>query len=168
MTMKDVTKLHAGFAGPSAGEVKDSPAQPVDPNEERLDLIAEAHHRVADVIEGFEKLADKAEPEFRAVADAFLQAHKSHHHELAAYLERNGREASESGTFFGTVNRAVIEVRSWFERVDADVMDRVKEGEKHVLDAYADARDTGQTVEANAMLTQHMTDIDDLMRKHAA
>lgn len=168
MTVKNVENLHSDFAGPSPGEVKDRPAQPVDPNEDRLEKIAEAHRRVADVIEGFEKLVEKAEPEFRPVATAFLDTHRKHHLELAAYLKREGHEGSENGTFFGKVNRAVIEARSWFEKVDEAVIDRVREGEKHVLDGYAEARDTGQTVEANAMLTQHMSDIDSLLAKHAA
>ncbi len=167
MNTKDIENLHSDFAGASPGEVKDRGAQPVDPNEERLDKIAEAHKRVADVVEGFDKLAEKAEPSFRPVAEAFLAMHRAHHRELAEYLERAGRTGSEQGTFFGAVNRAVIEARSWFEDVDASVMDRVKEGEKHVLDAYSDARETGQTVEANAMLTRHMTEIDGLLVKHA-
>lgn len=168
MTAKDLDKMHSDFTGPSPGQVKDGISNPVDPNEDRLEKIAEAHRRVADVIAGFEKLVEKAEPDFRPVAEAFLLMHSAHHRELAAYLERSGLEGSENGTFFGTLNRAVIEARSWFETVDEAVMDRVTEGEKHVLEGYADARDIGQTVEANAMLTQHMSDIDGLLAKHAA
>lgn len=167
MADKELEQLHSNFFGPSPGEVKDRPAQPLDPDDEPLERIAEAHRRVVDVIEGFDKLVEKAEPSFRPVAEAFLTMHRRHDRELAAYLERAGREASEHGTFFGTVNRALIEARSWIENVDEGVMDRVKEGEKHVLEGYAEARDIGQTVEANAMLRQHMADIDALLVKHA-
>lgn len=168
MTAKDFDKLHPDLAGLSPGQAKDGLSEPVDPNEDRLEKIAEAHRRVADVIAGFEKLAEKAEPTFRPVAEAFLLMHKAHHRELASYLARSGLEGSENGTVFGTINRAVIEARSWFETVDEAVMDRVKEGERHVLDAYAEARDVRQTVEANAMLTKHMSDIDSLLIKHTA
>jgi hypothetical protein len=68
----------------------------------------------------------------------------------------------------GTLNRAVIEARSWFEDVDADVMERVADGEKQLLETYAEARDVGQTVEANAMLTQQMSEIKELLRESGA
>ena len=167
MDTRDIENLHSDFAGASPGEVKDRGPQPGGSNEDRLDKIAEVHRRVADVIEGFDKLAEKAEPSFRPVAEAFLAMHHAHEAQLTAYLMREGRTVSDQGTFFGAVNRAVIAARSWFEAVDASVMDRVKEGEKHVLEAYREARETGQSVEANALLTQHMSDIDALLVKHA-
>jgi hypothetical protein len=62
----------------------------------------------------------------------------------------------------------VIELRSWFEEVSDNVMDRVVEGEKHVLEGYEAARDAGQTVEAHAMLVRHIAEIDRLTAEHTS
>ncbi len=139
-----------------------------DPKENALDLIAEAHTRVVDTVSGFEKLVEKAEPEFRHVAETFLDMHLRHADALHAYLAQQGREPDADGSFFATVNRAVIEMRSWFEAVDHDVMDRIVEGEKHVLEAYQAAKEAQQSIEANAMLGRHMSEIDIMLSTHAA
>ncbi|WP_209427376.1 DUF2383 domain-containing protein [Pararhodobacter sp. SW119] len=153
-------------APPITGAEASNRSPNISPDEERLDLIAEAHTRVLDTKKGFEKLVEKAEPKFRPVAKEFLALHSRHEGELAAYLGSCGRAPQEDGSFFGTVNRAVIEMRSWFEEVSDNVMDRVVEGEKHVLEGYAAARDAGQTVEAHAMLARHITEIDRLIAGH--
>lgn len=139
---------------------------PQDPKEEGLDKLAEVHTRVLDTLAGFDKLHEKAEPEFRQVALAFQQMHAEHERDLSAALVAAGRSPEQDGSFFGGINRAVIEVRSWFEDVTAKVMDQIKEGEKHVLDAYADAQAASQSVEVNAMLARHVQDIDAKMRKY--
>lgn len=138
------------------------------PDEERLDLIADVHISVLDSISGFDKLVEKSEPDFKATAQAFLTMHSRHETTLAAYLTQSGRSPDENGSFLGTLNRAVIEARSWFQDVDSDVMKRVAEGEEQVLETYQKARDAGQTVEANAMLTQQMEEIQTLLSDHYA
>lgn len=138
------------------------------PDDDRLDLIAKVHTRVLDTISGFDKLVEKAEPEFKPTAQSFLVAHSRHETVLAAYLAQCGREPDEDGSFIGTLNRAVIEARSWFEDVDKDILDRVADGERQLLETYAEARDAGQTVEANAILTQQMAEIEDLLRQFGA
>ncbi|WP_322893334.1 MULTISPECIES: DUF2383 domain-containing protein [unclassified Yoonia] len=137
-----------------------------EPHDERLDLIAKVYTSVLDTISGFDKLVEKAEPSFKPAAQEFLTMHSRHEGVLAAYLAQAGRVPDDDGSFFGTINRAVIEARSWFEDVDRDVMDRVAEGEEQVLETYAEARDVGQTIEANAMLTDQMAEITALLRKN--
>ena len=155
-------------AAPGTLDASETAQEPqLHPGDEPLDRIAEAHTRVLDTIAGFEKLSEKAEPSFKPVADAFLATHQKHEAELASYLRKMGRDPDEDGSFFGTVNSSLIELRSWFEDVTEDVMDRIQEGEKHVLEGYEQARDTGQTIEANAMLSYHMEQINALLRAHA-
>lgn len=146
---------------------KPSGPQP-DPQDERMDLIAQVHTSVIDTINGFDKMVEKAEPSFQDTAQAFLTMHSRHAGVLASYLSQAGRTPDDSGSFFGTINRAVIEVRSWFDDVDRDVMNRVAEGEQQLLETYAEARDAGQTIEANAMLTDQMNEITALLRKNDA
>lgn len=167
MDPKDIKHLNPKLA-PDAGEpIETSPGVQQDPgNGDPIDKIAEVHTRVLDTIAGFKKLSQKAEPEFKPVSDAFLATHQKHERELAEHLRKQGREPGEDGSFFGTVNSSLIEIRSWFEDVSDNVMDRVAEGEKHVLDGYEDARNTGQSIEANAMLAFHIKEINALMRAH--
>lgn len=140
-------------------------AQP-DPEDDRIQRIGEVHTRVLDTIAGFEKVVEKAEQDFRPVAEAFLFMHRKHESDLSSYLKSCGYEADSDGSFFGTVNKAVVEMRSWFENVSDNIMDRIIQGEKHVMDAYEDAQSVGQTVEANALLAKHMTELDMMMQKH--
>ena len=146
------------------GSVQPSGPQP-EPDDERLDLIAKVHTRVLDTISGFDKLVEKAEPDIKPLAQAFLTTHSKHETVLATYLAQAGRVPDDDGSFIGTLNRAVIEARSWFEDVDSDVLNRVADGEEQLLETYQNARDVGQTVEANAMLMQQMDDIKDLLRQ---
>ncbi|MGP9790115.1 DUF2383 domain-containing protein [Roseinatronobacter sp. NSM] len=138
------------------------------PDGEALRLIAEVHTRVLDTIAGFEKIVEKAEPDFTQVAETFLYLHRKHERDLAAYLAKCGYAPDNDGSFFGTVNKALVEMRSWFEDVSDNIMDRIIHGEKHVIDAYENARSVGQTLDANAMLTRHIEDIDALMHKHTS
>ncbi|MDD7971343.1 DUF2383 domain-containing protein [Roseinatronobacter alkalisoli] len=167
MKPTEIKHLHPKLDAAAGETVTTSPDPGINPGEDRVALIAEAHTRVLDITEGFEKLTEKAEPDFRPVAETYLFMHRKHEAELAAYLRQCGHEPDNDGSFFGAVNRALVEMRSWFEEVDDAVMDRIIQGEKHVLDAYENARNVGQTVEANALLTRHMSELDRLMQKHA-
>jgi hypothetical protein len=166
MDPKDIKHLNPKVA-PTAGDpIETVPAIQEGPGDDPLDKIAEVHTRVLDTIAGFEKFSQKAEPEFKPVSDTFLATHKKHERELADYLRKSGRNPNKDGSFFGTVNSSLIEIRSWFEDVDDDVMDRVAEGEKHVLEGYEQARNASQSIEANAMLAFHIKEINAMMRAH--
>ena len=165
MHANDFKNLHPQLSEDSA--LRPSDPQP-DPHDARLDLIAKVHTSVLDTVSGFDKMVEKAEPSFKQTAQDFLTMHSRHAGVLAAYLAQAGRVPDDDGSFFGTINRAVIEARSWFTDVDRDVMDRVAEGEENVLATYSEARDAGQTIEANAMLTDQMAEITALLRKNGA
>ncbi len=167
MQPSSIKTLHPKLASDADSPADATTGPPQDPKEEGLDRLAEVHTRVLDTLDGFDKLQEKAEPEFKPIALAFQQMHKGHERDLSDALVTAGREPEQDGSFFGGINRAMIEIRSWFEDVTADVMDRVREGEKHVLDAYADARAAPQSVEVNAMLARHVQEIDVIMRKHS-
>lgn len=162
MKATEIKHMHPKLDETAAAAPTASPA----PDDERVRLIGETHTRVLDTIAGFEKVVEKAEPDFKSVAETYLYLHRKHERDLAAYLTKCGYEPANDGSFFGTVNKAVVEMRSWFEDVSDNIMDRIIQGEKHVIEAYENARSVGQTVDANAMLTRHIEDIDALMHKH--
>ena len=138
------------------------------PAEACLDRIAEAHTRVLDTVAGFGKVVQKAQPGFRPVAEAFLAMHVRHEGELATHLQHFGRDPGDDGSFFGTVNRTAVEIKSWFEDVTDGMMDQIKAGELHVLDAYSDAQDDCRRTDTGVLLARHINEIDAMMRKHSA
>lgn len=169
MPTNSVSDLHPKVA-PDATDTLSGPPGPDNgkgPENDGLDRLAEVHTRVLDTIGGFQKLIEKAEPEFAPIAQAFHDMHARHEREVAAYLSKAGRNPQDDGSFFGSVNKAVVEMRSWFTDIDHNAMEQVKEGEKHVLEAYHEARDSAQSIEANAILMRHTEEIDRLMSEHA-
>ncbi|TVR43641.1 MAG: DUF2383 domain-containing protein [Rhodobacteraceae bacterium] len=154
---QDAQALSGGPGGPGD---KRGPEQPP------LELLAEVHTRLVDTISGFEKVTEKAEPEFRPVAEEFLEMHRRHEAELAAHLASLGHEPQADGSIFGTVNRAVVALRSWFEDVSENIMDRITQGERHLIEAYDAARESRQSIETNAILMRHSAEIDAMMEKH--
>ncbi|WP_102109432.1 ferritin-like domain-containing protein [Oceaniglobus roseus] len=104
-----------------------------------FETLSAAHTRTVDAKTGFVRMTDKAEPEFRPVAERFAALHQDHATRLSGHLRRMGVTPDEDGSFMGSVNKAVVTVRSWFDDIDADVMDQVRDGEQHVLDSYDEA-----------------------------
>lgn len=132
-----------------------------------LDRIEEVRTRVVDTIDGFGKIVERAEPEFLGIANTFLSMHQCHERVLTDFLRDSGRGADKTGSIFGTVNRGLIEARSWFDRVDETMIDSIISGEKHVLEAYEQALDAPLPDAAATLLRRQMDDIDTVLRKYA-
>lgn len=113
------------LAGPSQG----------DPTAATRALIA-LHERTVDTVEGYRTMVEKAEPTFVAAAERFLTLHERHAAALSRLLAAEGRMGDADGTMMGTVNRAVVTMRSFFDDIDEDVMDQVRSGEDWVLKAF--------------------------------
>ena len=104
-----------------------------------LDSLALAHTRTVDALAGFEKMVEKAEPEFLTTATRFRDLHRAHSTQLSAVLRQHGRTPDDDGSFMSTVNRMVVATRAAFDEIDADVMRQVRSGEENVIAAYRDA-----------------------------
>jgi Domain of unknown function (DUF2383) len=103
------------------------------------DALMSLYDRTVDSVQGYEKMVEKAEPSFRETAEQFRALHARHAEHLALLLGNLGFEASGDGTIMGTVNRAVVTFRSFFDDIDEDVMDQVRSGEDWVLKAFDEA-----------------------------
>ena len=97
------------------------------------------HTRLEDTIAGFDKVVEKAEPEFRLIAVDFKAMHTRHAAAVADMLVQDGHDPAQDGSVFGVVNRGLVEVRSWFDDIGINMMDALVQGEKHVLDGYEQA-----------------------------
>ena len=123
-----------------------------------LDALHTLHVRCMDASAGFEKMLEKSEPEFRPVAQRFLDLHRSHAARLANMLVNHGEQPDENGSFMSTVNRAVVATRALFDEIDEDVMDQVRSGEEYVLDAFAEASE----IEDESLHPQDKAAIDEM------
>lgn len=103
------------------------------------DTVAEVHTRTVDALRGHETMVEKAEPEFRATAKKFRDLHDRHAVAITSILTEMGATVDEDGSFMGSVNKAVVSLRAFFDEIDDDVMDNIRNGEDHVLKAFDDA-----------------------------
>jgi uncharacterized protein (TIGR02284 family) len=97
------------------------------------------HARHVDMIKGFAKMVEKAEPAFRDTALRFHTMHAHHADTLARLLSDLGVQPNTDGTLMGSVHVAVISVRAFFDEIDDDVMDQIRRGEEKLLEAFDEA-----------------------------
>ncbi|MGP3698005.1 ferritin-like domain-containing protein [Rhodobacter sp. NSM] len=126
-----------------------------------VDALATLHDRSRDVLAGFDKMVEKAQPEFRPTAESFRQLHQRQASRLSDMLAKAGRRPDDEGTFMSTVNRTVVTLRSMFDSIDEDVMKQIQDGEQHVLDAFDDAlqQSRGEVHDELARMRQELTDL---------
>ena len=167
MDLRDINLMHPKLAPDGAAAA--APGGPLpDPADHQLDLVAEVHTRVRDLLEGFETMEGRAEAQFLPVVRDFIALHREHESELAGYLVRQGRDPDADGSFTGTVQKVLVAVKSWFENIDDGEMTAIKQGEKHLLEGYEQARQADLPAHADEMLGRHEKEIDAIMRRHAA
>lgn len=114
-----------------------------------LDALSQDHRdalqhlltRSVDAAEGFETMVEKAEPEFRPVAQRFLDLHRTHAQRLTDCLAGQGAHPDAEGGIMAAVNTLVVSVRALFDEIDADVLRAVRRGEEAVLDSFDAAAD---------------------------
>lgn len=130
-------------------------AEPINAEQPLIDALVTLHTRTVDSRIGYEKMLEKAEPEFRPVVQRFHAVHASHASGIAAILATKGYAVEDDGSIMGSINRAVVAVRSFFDDVDSDLLGAIHDGEKHVLDAFAEAI-------AQPLLQEDVTKLSDM------
>lgn len=118
------------------------------------EALAELHTRLKDTIAGFDKVVEKAETGFRAVALDFRELHTRHARSIAGMLASDGHDPAQDGSVFSAVNRSLIEMRSWFDDIDENMMDQLVQGEKHVLEGYEQAIGAAELPERRSVLVE--------------
>jgi uncharacterized protein (TIGR02284 family) len=130
-----------------------------------LDAIATLHTRSVDTLAGFAKMVEKAEPDFRPIAEDFRALHARHADGLARILAAHGRTPDRDGSFMATVNKAVIAMRAVFDDIDADLMTAIRNGEDHVLTAFDDALAQPLSAAESANISEMRDDLRDLLNR---
>jgi uncharacterized protein (TIGR02284 family) len=130
-----------------------------------LDAIATLHTRSVDTLAGFAKMVEKAEPDFRPIAEDFRALHARHADGLARILAAHGRTPDRDGSFMASVNKAVITMRAVFDDIDADLMTAIRNGEDHVLTAFDDALAQPLSAAESANISEMRDDLRDLLNR---
>ncbi len=136
-----------------------------EPVETAKELLVALHRRTVDDIAGFAAMVDRAEPDFRAVAQRFHDLHRRHAAELALILRERGVEPDADGSFMATVNKVVVGVRSLLDDIDGDVMHQVRSGEEWTLDAFDRAVAAMKDDPAEARLHEMRAELAELLAK---
>jgi len=131
------------------------------------DALVELHTRLLDTIQGFDTILEKSEPEFKPVAAEFRALHIHQAATVASMLETDGHDPSRDGSMFGSVNKMVVTVRSWFDDISVNIMDSVVHGEKHVLEAYDNALPHASDAERRRQLDEDRAALVALLDRHA-
>ena len=118
-------------------KIADPDASPV--TDAFIDALATVQTKVADAIAGFRTMLKHCEPEIEEIVRDYLDAHERHDRQLSARLAALGKEPDADGSFFSTVQKAVVGVRAIFDFVDANVLPQVVSGEERILSHYRDA-----------------------------
>jgi Domain of unknown function (DUF2383) len=108
------------------------------PAEGGKDALVTLHLRTVDALKGYVKMVEKAEPEFRPVAQRFHDLHARHASALSGKLAAMGVTFNPGGSLMATVNETVVGLRAFFDEIDEQVMSSIRNGEDHVLDAFDD------------------------------
>ena len=129
--------------------------------------LRDLHTRLVDTLAGYDKVVDKAEPEFLAVAHEFRSLHQAQSERVLSMLVGLGGDPGSEGSMLGTVNRAVVEVRSWFDDIGHNVISALVDGEKRLLEDFKAAKAASPSVERRGMLDQMCGETITLLQRHA-
>ena len=132
---------------------------------EGMTALADLHSLSVDTHLGFQKMAEKAEPDFRPIAQQFSALHERQVSSLQKILRDMGGVPDDNGSFMGTVNRAVVTLRSLFDAIDSGVMDQVRSGEQSVLEAFDHAIAAGLPKDHSEALTQMKGELTSLLQE---
>lgn len=142
-------------------------SRPYPPASEGMDAACAALEaaltRTKDALSGFETMVEKAEPEFRPIAERFRTLHARHVTALSQMLSDAGRTPDTDGSLMGTVNQAVVATRAFLDKIDADVLAQVIRGEEHVIEAYRDALAKPVPSPARDTLSSLLTELQTLV-----
>lgn len=128
-------------------------------SDESVETLLESHTLSVDVLSGFEKMVEKADPDFGIVAERFAALHTRHVARLATMAREIGGLPDTDGSAMGTVKSAMVTLRSVFDAIDQDMMDRIRRGEQPVLTAFDQAIASSLPQRHNEALVQMRTEL---------
>lgn len=151
----------------AAGLAQAGPAGPGTGGKDEIDLLHDLHTRLIDTLDGYDKVLEKAEPQVLGVVEEFRGLHGGQAEKVRAMLLELGAGGGSDGSFRGAVNRAVVELRSWFTEIDRNILDVIVDAEKRLLGAFEDVFEASPSVERRARIDQMRGETLLLLTRHA-
>jgi uncharacterized protein (TIGR02284 family) len=127
------------------------------------DAVATARTRTLDAGQGFQKMAEHAEPSFAPIVQAFLELHTRHAAELTRILTDAGQTPDDDGSMMGTINRLVVATRALVDDIDGDVLKQIHSGEENVASAYRDALSANVPPSVRDRLATMLAELNELL-----
>lgn len=130
--------------------------------------LHQARTGITDVLEGYETLADRAEPQIRPVIDDLRTLHQRHATDLDRRLSGLGEATDAHASIQGTVNKVVVTLRDWVSTLDDDVLAFIRDGEERLADIYRDALtgwSAGDDTETARLLEDQRREIEEKARQ---
>ncbi|MEL7092992.1 MAG: DUF2383 domain-containing protein [Pseudomonadota bacterium] len=120
---------------------------------------------LADTIEGYAVMTDKAEPTVQPVVRRFLALHQTHAARLRELCAEQGGDPEDAGSVMGAVHKAMAHTRDALGRLDERAEDTILRIEARVMERYRNALDAleGHPVIQSVIAVQHLT-----LREHVA
>jgi hypothetical protein len=132
------------------------------PTDDFVDALATVQTSVVDAIAGYRTMLKHCEPEIEEIVRDYHDTHERHDIELSARLAALRKEPDLDGSFFSTVQKAVVGARAAVDTVGTDVLPQVVSGEERILDNYRDASVAAGVVTDRNMLEAQIVDLERL------
>lgn len=98
--------------------------------------LATLHTRLVDVLNGYDTLSSRAEPELLPHVETLVALHRDHHADLDQLMREMGHEPDEDGSYMTHVHRSVVVMRDVFDELDEDVLPQIIDGEDRLIELY--------------------------------
>jgi hypothetical protein len=138
----------------------DPDASPV--TDDFIDALSTVQTSVVDAIAGYRTMLKHCEPEIAEIVQAYHDTHERHDLDLSARLDALRKEPDLDGSFFSTVQKAVVGTRAAFDTVGENVLPQIVSGEERILDSYREASVAAGIVTDRNMLETQIADLERL------
>lgn len=127
--------------------------------------LAKLQVRIKDTLAGYDEILKVAERDIAPLMAQFYEAHKAHEVELSQRLRTHGCVPDDDGSFFSSVQKAVIKTRAVFDDIDEGVLNSVIKGEERILLLYDEALAAARDEDDLALLSRQRGQISELTQQ---
>ncbi|MGK7754916.1 MULTISPECIES: DUF2383 domain-containing protein [unclassified Roseovarius] len=132
---------------------------------EYRDALAKLQVRIKDTLAGYDEILDQAKPDIRPLMEQFYTAHIKHEADISARLRDHGCVPDEDGSFFSTVQRAVIKTRAFVDDIDESALNSVIKGEERILSLYDEAIAAARDEDDIALLSRQRGNLYEITQR---
>lgn len=126
--------------------------------------LARLHARLVDILNGYDTLSRRAEPDLMPHVETLVALHRDHHADLDQIMRETGQEPDEDGTYLTHVHRSVVVMRDVFDELDEDVLPQIVDGEERLLELYDETiEDAPQGAPARRILLDQQAELAEMV-----